>query len=316
MSITIVKATQAVTVKNLIVTIYSNPGIGKTTAAFTADKPLLLDFDNGIIRAAKRGDAVQITKWGDVSGLAEEELTPYNTIVIDVAGRLLEVMSDHLIKTNPKYGKSDGSLSLQGFGALATTFKTFITKLRGFGKDIILLAHAKESADGDTTIYRIDAMGSAKQEITKISDLLGYLYMVNNKRTLCFNPTDSYLGKNCAGLPAITIPDIKDSGNYLADIIKTAKETLNNKSDAQVQLEKDFNAALEAIDKAATPIECTNLTTNKVIGANIALKQQLMKRATELGYTYSKEDKMFIAPVVENIENAADDYFAEVENVK
>ena len=45
--------------------IYGEPGIGKTSVALSAPKPLLIDFDNGLRRVAKQyqTDSVQIESY-------------------------------------------------------------------------------------------------------------------------------------------------------------------------------------------------------------------------------------------------------------
>src|SRR5690606_38238567 len=53
MALKITKASDPLTVEQLIVCIYGPPGLGKTTLGFSARKPLLLDFDRGAHRAAE-----------------------------------------------------------------------------------------------------------------------------------------------------------------------------------------------------------------------------------------------------------------------
>ena len=50
--------------------IYGQAGMGKSTVALSAPKPLLLDFDNGVKRMnmahLENIDTVQVTSWSDV----------------------------------------------------------------------------------------------------------------------------------------------------------------------------------------------------------------------------------------------------------
>ena len=294
MAIKIIKADEVRKVNNLIFVIYGLPGLGKTSTAFTASKPFLFDFDNGVLRAAKRGDSTPlITNWSDINGLSAEDLSAYDTIIVDTVGRALEVLADSLIKNNPKYGKADGTLSLQGFGALSAAFKAFISKLRGFGKDIILLAHAKEDKDGDTITYRIDAQGSAKQEIYKICDMMGYLHTVNNSVHLSFNPNDAFTGKNCANVQPFPIPAMDKNNHYLADIIKQSKDYLNALSEEQLIQQRNYDEAIELID-AATDLDTINgLIAIENIIKNQALKNHLHNKATELGFIPNSEKKCY-----------------------
>ena len=83
----ILSASEPLPVEQLVVAIYGQPGIGKTTLAFTAEAPLLLDFDKGAYRAAGRKDTVQIEAWPDVTNITEADLAPYKTVIVDTAGR-------------------------------------------------------------------------------------------------------------------------------------------------------------------------------------------------------------------------------------
>lgn len=45
MALRIISANEPMKVDQLVVTIYGQPGVGKTSLGFTAESPLLLDFD-------------------------------------------------------------------------------------------------------------------------------------------------------------------------------------------------------------------------------------------------------------------------------
>ena len=56
--------------------IYGQAGMGKSTVALSAPKPLLLDFDNGVKRMnmahLENIDTVQVTSWSDVQQVLQE----------------------------------------------------------------------------------------------------------------------------------------------------------------------------------------------------------------------------------------------------
>src|SRR5690606_9551046 len=87
MALKITRATDPIRVERLNVCLYGQPGAGKTSLAFTASRPLLLDFDQGAHRAAGRKDTVQVHHWGDVAGIAAGDLSEFDTIIVDTAGR-------------------------------------------------------------------------------------------------------------------------------------------------------------------------------------------------------------------------------------
>ena len=115
MSLKIVKSSEPMNIANIVLTVYAAAGLGKTSLAFTAAKPLLLDFDKGSYRAARRGDAVPVASWADVQEMNVEDLKEYATIIVDTAGRALDALATDIIAQNPKSGRADGSLTLQGF---------------------------------------------------------------------------------------------------------------------------------------------------------------------------------------------------------
>ena len=74
--------------------IYGQAGMGKSTVALSAPKPLLLDFDNGVKRMnmahLENIDTVQVTSWSDVQQVLQEDLSVYQTIVVDTIGKMMD----------------------------------------------------------------------------------------------------------------------------------------------------------------------------------------------------------------------------------
>ncbi|RVG82346.1 ATP-binding protein, partial [Sinorhizobium meliloti] len=195
MALKITRASDPITVDRLNMVIYGPPGIAKTSLAFTAEAPLLLDFDNGSHRAANRKDVVRVTSWADITNIDAGDLEPFKTIVVDTAGRALDSLSVDIIKANPKHGRG-GALTLQGFGELKSRFGAFLKLLNSFGKDVVLIAHMDEQRSGDDVIERLDVQGGSKGEIYKTADAMGRLIIENKHRWLLFSPTDAAFGKN------------------------------------------------------------------------------------------------------------------------
>ena len=304
MSLKIVKASEPMQVSNIVLTVYSAPGYGKTSLSYTAEKPLLLDFDKGSYRAAVRGDTVQIVSWEDVQGMTAADLAEYKTIIIDTAGRALDVLSQDIIAANPKAGRSDGSLSLQGFGSLKSRFAQWQSFLRSQGKDIVLICHMDEQKNGDDTMERIDAQGSSKNEIYKSSDAMCRIRLDNtDQRYLDFDPRHGGFGKNPAQLPKVPFPDPKTNPLFLASVIQKIKDAINQMTDEQADEVKKSEAWPVAIAEADT-LEKFNGLIEFAQRDGKKYKALLVTEAEKRGYIFAKEAKAYKEAPKEAASNA------------
>jgi hypothetical protein len=195
----LIKATDLIPVENPTIVIVSDPGVGKTTLGYGADRALLLDYDLGAHRAKNRRETLQPDNWKDAETILErpeilkeafgKSLDDFGTFVVDTAGRALDLLAAELISTNPKAGR-DGGLSIQGWGMLKNRFTTFKNRLAHQKKGLVLLCHGKEEKDGDNKIVRPDIQGGSLGEILKSADVLGYLHIVDGKRRVIdWNPS-------------------------------------------------------------------------------------------------------------------------------
>lgn len=295
MSLKIVKASEPMPISNIVLTMYSQPGLGKSSLAFTADKPLLLDFDHGAYRAAKRGDSVSIASWSDIEGMNASDLEGYSTIIVDTAGRALDSLAQNIIEGNPKMGRADGTLTLQGFGALKGRFAGWQSFLRSQGKDIVLVCHMDEQKNGDDTMERIDAQGSSKNEIYKSSDAMCRIRMdAKDNRYLDFDPRQGGFGKNPAQLPRIPFVHPDKNPNLLSEVIAQIKDSINKLSEGQAEAVKDQ----EEWDASVAEADCLN-AVNLLVGLSKerklpkAHKASLAEKAASLGFVFDKETGLY-----------------------
>jgi hypothetical protein len=293
----ITKSNEHIEVKNIVACVYSPPGIGKTTLGGTADKPLLLDFDAGSYRAGNRGDVVQVDSWADVANVNRADLASYKTLVVDTAGRALDVLSSAIIQQNPKQGRN-GALTLQGYGELKSTFVSWTKMVRGFGLDVVLLCHSSEERNGDETVQRLDVQGGSKGEIYKASDLMGRIMLVNGQRILNFNPSDVAFGKNPAQLPVLEVPDYKLDGNFLGKVIKQTKDFLNTLSVEAVKAKSDLEEWSDKVNKADSCGAFDALVAECVAkGLADVYKVVLIQAAKARGFAFNTDTRAFdLAP--------------------
>lgn len=301
MALKILKETDPLEVKQLGICVYSPPGLGKSSLGFTCEAPLLIDFDNGSYRALNRKDVVQASSWADVAAMSADDLKPYKTLVIDTAGRALDALSALITQENPKMGNG-GSLSLQGYGELKKRFTGWTKLIRSFGLDVVMIVHSDEQRKGDDIIERLDVQGASKNEIYKTADLMGRISLLNGKRILNFNPTDTAFGKNPGRLPALEIPDAdrdpKAFSTCLATVIADTKSALNRQTEEQKAVAGMLVDWQARIDEAATADEFNGLIpeTQKAderVRDNVKL--MLIGSAKKREMEYDKESGAFKA---------------------
>lgn len=295
MTLRITRASDPIEVKSLTACLYSAPGLGKTTLGFTAHAPLLIDFDRGAYRAALRGDSVQPATWGDVASITQADLAPYRTVVIDTAGRALDLLTADIIAGNPKLGRG-GALTLQGFGELKARFIAWTKLLRSHQLDVVLIAHSSEERSGDDLYERLDVQGGSKGEIYKAADLMGRLYLAGGRRTLNFSPTDTAFGKNPANLDPLSVPPFATSPHFLGEVLDTVKAALNRFSGEQVRaasLLADWKARIEEAGDAEDLAELVPEVekSDELVRANV--RRLLKHAARDKGLAWDTDAKCF-----------------------
>jgi len=293
----IVPASDPLPIENIVLTIYAAPGLGKSSLSFTADKPLMLDFDKGAHRAATRGDSVPVSSWSDISQMTAEDLAPYSTIIVDTAGRALDALAADIIAGNPKAGRGDGSLTLQGYGTLKSRFAQWQSFLRSLKKDLVLICHMDEQKNGDETQERIDAQGASRNEIYKCSDAMCRIRLDGkDQRYLDFDPRQGGFGKNPAQLPKIAFPDPRTNPHVLAEVISTIKDAVNQMTEAQADARKEQEYWDKAIAGASTVDEFNTLMKLAVERKYRApMKKALLEAATAAGFAFDTKAKAFVA---------------------
>ena len=203
------------------------PGIGKTTLALSAPKPLYIDVDLSAERINREvlNMAEGVTQPRDYEELRKDlgigasdlelqavkgNLKDFETIVIDTGGKLLTIMGQYGRKIEPKYGQRDGSLSLKGYGWLGKEFQRFLDHcIYELDKHIVIIFHTVEEKDGDDTKLRIKAEGSSRNNVWEVMDLGGFMEMRGNTRTIGFSNCERYFAKGTRGIHGVmSIPEL------------------------------------------------------------------------------------------------------------
>ena len=235
--------------KKIRILIAGYPGIGKSTLALSAPRPLHIDVDFGVdrIEPRYRKDYIQPESYEEIlADLVPENLTDYDTLVFDTGGKLISLMSLWAVKKDPKYGQRDGSLSLKGYGFVGKEFQRLMDYcFYDLHKHIVMVFHAIEDKDGDNTRLRIKVEGQTKNNVWETQDLGGFVEMFGNDRTIGFSNCERYFAKGTRGISGvIKIPTLgPDSAN---DFLTKLFAKYNEKSEAEIAAHNEKKSLYDA----------------------------------------------------------------------
>lgn len=292
----ILKKSDATPKRPVIITIYGQAGAGKTSLATTSNNPLLIDTDRGFDRAVNRCDTLIANKWEEI--IAESKsMKEYDTIVVDTARATLDdFLVQYAISQDYKLAKN----TLKRFGQIGDDFKAFVNMLRSNGSDIVFICHDKETTEGDIIKHSPDCTGQSKDLLLRISDQVGYISVINGKRCVSFDPTETLTGKNVAKLPTMEIPNETDPAfpTFMAEIIDKVKESIQRQTEEQKEALEKIRELSAAIATMETPEQAQAIsdeiqTLTKMQQAGI--KKQFKEKLDELKIKYDKNTNTFIA---------------------
>jgi hypothetical protein len=252
--------------KRIRILIAGYPGIGKSTLGLSAPNALHIDVDFGAdrIEPRYRRPFIQPQNYEEVlNDLMPVNVNGFDTLVFDTGGKLINLMAPWAIKQDPKNGKRDGSLSLAGYGAVGKEFVRLMDYcFYELDKHIVVLFHAIEEKDGDTTRLRLMVEGQTKNNVWIPMDLGGYMEMYGNDRTLGLSNCERYYAKGTRGIKGILkIPELteKTPNDFLAKLFaqynaKSAEEIADAESKRSLYEEaiRIGNEIIDGVTDAAT----------------------------------------------------------------
>lgn len=279
--------------------IYGQPGTGKTTLALSAPKPLLLDFDGGVHRVnfGHQCDTLPVQSWSEAVEVLNEDLSAYNTIVVDTVGKMMDYLIDSVEKA--------GIVGWKKWEKINEGFASFTRNLSNKGKHIIFVAHRDTRKEGDDATVFIPSLREKNYTaiVTEL-DLLGYVEMKGTTRSITFNPTSRNDGKNTCNLPpAISIPAVVDKdGNAMQNTFfqtHVINPYIANQQ-KRAEVAKAYGAVIEEIkdnilvitDEASINDFIDRIDAFKHVGNSKAVAGALLAaKARELGLKLNKEKR-------------------------
>lgn len=300
--------------KNLAMMIYGEPGQGKTTLALSCPNPVLIDTDGGVGRTltSHRCPTVQVTCWEDIGGaLAEIKQGPFETIIVDTVGKLLDFMSEYITRKNPKMGKGT-KLTLQGYGERKALFRDFVKGCFFMQRNIVFIAHAEESKVGEDIVVRPIVGGSSLSDVMNELDLMGLLVNIAGKRLLMWGNdgtalSKSFYTKNTCFLPNVMeVPAVADAnGNVirkndmLTSVIEQFRKAQKDKEAVSKRYDKlvhDARKLIEAADNVdkLNELRDTFASTEHIFDSKMILALELNEKAKALNCKFDKAQNAYV----------------------
>ena len=296
--------------KKVRILIAGFPGIGKTTLALSSPDPLYVDVDLSAERINREvlNLAKGITQPRDYKELRQDlglgctemelqavrnSLADYKTIVVDTGGKLLAIMGQYGMRIDPKYGRKDGSLSLQGYGWLGKEFQRFLDHIiYQLDKHIVIVFHTVEEKDGDDTKLRIKAEGSSKNSVWEVMDLGGFVEMRGNQRTIGFSNCERYFAKGTRGIHGVyPIPELTPGtpNDFLTKLFEKYNAVSAQEAEKAAEDKVAYDAAMtEGYQLIATVVDADTATA--ALHGIKAIKHALTSEK-ELGAAFNKQVK-------------------------
>lgn len=283
------------------------PGIGKTTLGLSAPKPLLIDVDFGINRtmASVRKDYIQPESYEELLNDLKGDLSDYETIVVDTGGKLLDLMKAYVIKNDIKNAKKDGTLSLQGYGAVGREFSRFMNYIYfELRKHCVIIFHAVEEKQDEDTKLRILVEGSTKNTVWQNVELGGFIEMRGNKKTIGFDNCERYFAKSSFGIKGnYTIPELDGTqqNDFLTKLFEQANKNIQEESKVFEAERKQYQEVMNALNPLIENMTLENVnevieaikTVPHILTSEKEAKAHFAEKIKELNLVWNKEKQQY-----------------------
>lgn len=292
--------------EKLCMIIYGLPGVGKTTLAASAPKPIVIDCDRGMKRVNPeyRCDISNVSSYKDLLEDIKSLGNEYETIVIDTGGSLIELMKEWAMDTEPTATKKNGGFSLPGYGFVKSEFLRLSAELRKKYNTIFIFHAAKEKQE-EEFFYDLIVEGAAKTLVWQPADLGAYFFIQNGKRYMGFSPTANYSAKSAYGISGIVeVPELSggEPNVFLTKLFEKVRANIKSETEAIAPKHTAYESAMSygrelvaAINHAADVEPCLEAISNieHALSSEKEIKALLKERLKELGITYNKETKTY-----------------------
>ena len=242
----IIKKTDPIPLTGVSGLFYGQSGIGKTSLGGTAQKSLLLCFENGgMSRADRFGDSFQVKRWTDIPPASHDSFKDYDTIVMDTLAAAVDSCMLSIV--------GDGKMAtIKHYGQLKTAFKLFYDGFNKIDKNVIFLAHASEPSKRQTIskgevdlIMPVGGSGGAKDEIYRELHFVAYIERGESasERIIHFDGGENVFTKNSYGLGRYNFS--KGNETLLDTILTDVKEAHHQRQEKGLEAKKSLDDLIE-----------------------------------------------------------------------
>ena len=278
--------------RNILFAAFAQPGSGKSSLAYTAKNPVVLDFDGGAYRAIgyDKNRTIPCPTWMDAMG-AKDLFSKYDTVVIDTIGNAIEALIQDVVPSNSYFGSVEDPTP-QGWGRVRSKFLDWYIYLMNSGKDVVFLSHVGEyqGADGNI-VQRLKCRGASRSLIEEKADTIARIRVEGSDRFLAFDPASSNYCKD-VGISDVRINPANPF--QLAHVIDGIRNTIETKNREMVEERQLVIEISEAVEKAEDVDALNAVSTRAIeITAPSFIFASLHHRAKEMGLTWDASQKLF-----------------------
>jgi phage nucleotide-binding protein len=153
-------------------TIYGKGGVGKTTLATTAPKPIFIDSEDGTKGFRARNidmPVIHVKTWQDVQEAWEmiKNNTEYATVVIDPIDKFLDILVEQI--------RAGGQMNLRLWGEAKERMSRFVWAIKGSGKHCLFIAHEDKDKDDDQQLRKPLLKANLSDALVNLSDVVGHM---------------------------------------------------------------------------------------------------------------------------------------------
>lgn len=277
----------------------------------------MIDTDGGVMRinGAHQVPTLQVERWEQITEAVEEvkKDPAVKTVIIDTVGKMLNFIEEYIIRTAS--GKKievnrDGGLSLKGYGKRKQIFSDFNKAITISGKNVLYVGHDKESKEGEEIKKRPDVgSDSLVGDLMKELDLVGYMEMTGDARTISFTPNERFYAKNTCDMPGvIPVPVLIDEkgnivgdNNFFVGVIKKYHDRIadsleNNRKLEELKVLMEANVSeIRNAEDANRVVEWVN-GLEHVYNSKAIAGKLISAKARELGLKLDKVTKKYSDP--------------------